>query len=73
MQRWLQTCDVRDEHSQPVHLTPHRWRHTFATRLKVSGVALGASFGKIRELLVPATSPFELDQGRSVESSSHAS
>jgi integrase len=33
MQRWLETCDVRDEHSQPVHLTPHQWRHTFATRL----------------------------------------
>ena len=33
MQRWLETCDVRDEHGQPVHLTPHQWRHTFATRL----------------------------------------
>jgi integrase len=33
MNRWLQTCDVRDEHGQPVHLTPHQWRHTFATRL----------------------------------------
>lgn len=33
MQRWLQTCDIRDEHGQAVHLTPHQWRHTFATRL----------------------------------------
>jgi integrase len=33
MNRWLQTCDVRDEHGRPVHLTPHQWRHTFATRL----------------------------------------
>jgi integrase len=33
MNRWLATCDVRDEHDQPVHLTPHQWRHTFATRL----------------------------------------
>ena len=26
-------CDVRDEHGRPVQLTPHQWRHTFATRL----------------------------------------
>jgi integrase len=25
--RWLQRCDIRDEHGQPVHLTPHQWRH----------------------------------------------
>ena len=31
--RWLDTCDVRDEHGGPVHLTPHQWRHTFACRL----------------------------------------
>ena len=30
---WLATCDVHDEHGQPVHLTPHQWRHTFACRL----------------------------------------
>ena len=29
----LATCDVRDEHGTPVHLTPHQWRHTFACRL----------------------------------------
>ncbi len=31
--RWLQCCDVRDEHGKPVHLTPHQWRHTLGTRL----------------------------------------
>ena len=30
---WLVLCEVRDEHGQPVHLTPHQWRHTFACRL----------------------------------------
>lgn len=31
--RWLATCEVRDEHGRPAHLTPHQWRHTFACRL----------------------------------------
>jgi len=31
--RWLATCEIRDEHDRPVHLTPHQWRHTFACRL----------------------------------------
>jgi integrase len=31
--RWLEACDVRDEHGRPVHLTPHQWRHTLGTRL----------------------------------------
>lgn len=30
---WLSTCKVLDEHGQPAHLTPHQWRHTFASRL----------------------------------------
>ena len=30
---WLETCDIRDEHGKPVHLTPHQWRHTVGTRL----------------------------------------
>jgi integrase len=30
---WLTTCEVHDEHGQPAHLTPHKWRHTFACRL----------------------------------------
>jgi hypothetical protein len=31
--RWLERCDVRDTHGQPVHFTPHQWRHTLGTRL----------------------------------------
>ena len=31
--RWLERCDVRDEHGEPVHLTPHQWRHTLGTVL----------------------------------------
>ena len=31
--RWLEQCNVRDEHGQIVHLTPHQWRHTLGTRL----------------------------------------
>jgi integrase len=42
---WLHRCEVRDEHARPVHLTPHQWRHTFATRLKVRGIASDASSG----------------------------
>jgi integrase len=33
LRRWLASCDIRDEHGQPVRLTAHQWRHTFATRL----------------------------------------
>jgi hypothetical protein len=42
--RWLERCDVRDEHGQPVHLTPHQWRHTLGTVLKGRGVASDATF-----------------------------
>ncbi len=31
--RWLEDCDIRDEHGQLVHLTPHQWRHTLGTIL----------------------------------------
>ena len=34
--RWLRRCDISDEHGQPVHLTPHQWRHTLGTRLTTS-------------------------------------
>lgn len=30
---WLELCEVHDEHGDPVRLTPHQWRHTFACRL----------------------------------------
>jgi hypothetical protein len=33
LRRWLEHCDVRDEHGQPVNITPHRFRHTLGTRL----------------------------------------
>lgn len=33
MLKWLADCDIRDEHGEPAHLTPHQWRHTFACRL----------------------------------------
>jgi integrase len=33
LRRWLEDCDVCDEHGRPVHLTPHQWRHTLGTRL----------------------------------------
>ena len=31
--RWLERCDVQDEHGRPVHFTPHQWRHTLGTRM----------------------------------------
>jgi len=31
--RWLERCEVRDEHGRTVRLTPHQWRHTLGTRL----------------------------------------
>ncbi|WP_411130292.1 tyrosine-type recombinase/integrase [Streptomyces sp. x-19] len=31
--RWLESCDVRDEHGRPAHFTPHQWRHTLGTRM----------------------------------------
>jgi integrase len=31
--RWLEDCDIRDEHGQTVRFTPHQWRHTLGTLL----------------------------------------
>jgi len=31
--RWLERCEVRDEHGQPARLTLHQWKHTLGTRL----------------------------------------
>jgi len=45
LQRWLDACDIRDEHGHRVHLTPHQWRHTLGTRLNLRGIASDASFG----------------------------
>jgi integrase len=36
--RWLAGRDIRDEHGNPVRLTPHQWRHTLGTRLINSDV-----------------------------------
>ncbi|MBA3488961.1 MAG: site-specific integrase [Longispora sp.] len=33
LRRWLERCDLRDEHGQLVRLTPHQWRHTLGTQL----------------------------------------
>ena len=33
LRTWLERCDIRDEHGQPVKLTPHQWRHTLGTTL----------------------------------------
>lgn len=37
---WLTECDIRDREGNPVHLTPHQWRHTFATRLVEADVSI---------------------------------
>lgn len=34
LHRWLEGCDVRDEHGSTVHLPPHQWRHTLGTWLR---------------------------------------
>ena len=30
---WLRRCDIRDAHGNPVHVTPHQYRHSLGTRL----------------------------------------
>ena len=47
--RWLEDCHIRDENGRAVHLTPHQWRHTLGTRLKVCGIASNASFDTYRD------------------------
>jgi integrase len=47
--RWLERCDVRDEHGRAVRLTPHQWRHTLGTVLEGRGVASDATFRRSRE------------------------
>lgn len=37
---WLVACDVRDETGRPAHVTPHQFRHTYATRLINNDVPL---------------------------------
>jgi len=47
--QWLQDCDVRDEHGRPVHLTPHQWRYTLGTILKMGRIASDAAFPEKRD------------------------
>jgi len=37
---WLAECEIRDDHDNPIRITPHQWRHTFATRLVEADVSL---------------------------------
>lgn len=37
---WLKICEIRDELGRAVHVTPHQWRHTYATRLVNADVPL---------------------------------
>lgn len=34
---WLSQVDIRDATGRPLKMTPHQWRHTFATRLTDQG------------------------------------
>jgi integrase len=38
--RWLAECEIRDATGRPVHVTPHQFRHTLATRLVNNEVPL---------------------------------
>jgi integrase len=38
--RWLADCEIRDANDRPVHVTPHQFRHTLATRLVNNEVPL---------------------------------
>jgi integrase len=38
--RWLAACEIRDASGRPVHVTPHQFRHTLATRLVNNEVPL---------------------------------
>jgi integrase len=65
LHRWLQRCDIRDEHGMPVAVTPHQFRHTLGTTLKMSRVAATASFGGSGERALPAAQRGALGQARS--------
>ena len=53
-------------------LRPHRCRHTFATRLQVSGVAFDASFGSSRERRGPGLRGQRVAGGDGVRAGRHA-
>ena len=54
---------LRGHDGNTLHVTPHQLRHTYATSLEMSGVAADASFDKISERFLPATSSFVADHG----------
>ena len=49
--------------SGALRVRSHRFRHTYGTGLEMSGVAADASFDKISERFLPATSSFVADHG----------
>jgi integrase len=44
LDEWIAVCDIRNEAGQPVRVHPHQFRHTYATRLNLRGIASDASF-----------------------------
>ncbi len=53
LNRWLATCDIRDEHGQPARLTPHQWRHTFVISPALNRLRdVGCGGGRARALRV---------------------
>jgi len=56
--------DIRDTTGVLVDFQrTHRFRHTKATTLQIGGVAANASFDKISERFLPATSSFVANHG----------
>jgi integrase len=41
---WIETCGITDELGRPVRVTAHQFRHSYATRLNMRGIASDASF-----------------------------
>ena len=61
VQKMVKRVANRAKISQEV--TPHVLRHTAAMRLQIGGIAFDASFDKISERFLPATSSFVADHG----------
>ena len=50
--RWLERCEVRDEHGQPVRLTPHQWRHTLVSGASWDARNVGFRAGALRASVI---------------------